>query len=319
MSGVGGGRGGRGGRGRKKGGKKGLRQDMEVTFGHGKEITWPSKIGRQKYGVHWLKDSRQENTQHDHVTQSDSPAENKFTLRQLEGDKRVSRRLSEMGWSQKGWSGKSMNGRYVGCPESPDGEPLKNFHSVVVEFKRVANQTAAGKKRTLSAVVVVGNGDGVVGFGVGRGEESFTAIRKAKNKAVNYLHYVPRYNDYTLYHNVQVKYKETRVQLERTCQGTGLRCQRVIASIFQLAGIQDARAKITGSTNPLNVAKATLKGLTSQQMHQSISDESNHFLIENRRECFYRPVVLALPKSEDTAELKEYLQKKQIVTKQTMS
>ena len=50
-----------------------------------------------------------------------SPVENKFSLRQLEGERGAMRRYSEMGWSLKGWSGRSMNGRFVGCPEAPNG------------------------------------------------------------------------------------------------------------------------------------------------------------------------------------------------------
>ena len=87
------------------------------------------------------------------------------------------------------------------------------FPLVCVQLKRVSNQTAAGKKRTLSALVIVGNGNGVAGFGLGKAEEAFPAIRKvclyfssrfiltisvqAKNKAVNYLYFIPRYNDHT--------------------------------------------------------------------------------------------------------------------------
>lgn len=315
MGAVGGGRGGRGGRGRKKGGKKALKRDAEVIFGDGYGSTqWaglssPWKTSRQKYGTNWMKDS------HLGIVRDEAPSsaiESKFTLRQLEGEGQLQRRVSEMGWSRKGWSGKSMNGKFVGCPEAPNGEPLKDFYSVVVEFKRVSNQTMAGKKRTISALVVVGNGNGVAGFGVGRGEESFAAIRKAKNKAVNYLYFVPRYNDHTLYHNVQVKYKQTQVQLERRVQGTGLKCQRVIASIFQLAGIKDARAKIIGSNNPLNIVRATFKGLTSQKLHQSISDETRQFLIESRRECNYRPLVMAVSKSESSTQVTQQLKKMQM-------
>ena len=316
MGAMSGGRGGRGGKGRKKGGKKGLKQDnMEVTFGHGKNvISWPRRSSvKSKYGAGWLKELNRQGP-----TESDGgrpiPEETKFYLRQVEGQKKVARPISQTGWSQRGWTGKSMNGRYVGCPEAPDGEPLTDFHSVIIELKRVSNQTAAGKKRVLSAAVVVGNGNGLVGFGVGKGEESVAAIRKAKNKAVNYLQFIPRYNDHTLYHNIYVKYKQTKIQMEKRCPGTGLSCHRIITSVFQLAGIKDAKAKIIGnSTNPLNVVRATFKGITSQQMYQTISNETNRFLVENRRECYYRPVVMALPKSEDTAEMRDYLQKKQMV------
>ena len=309
---VGGGR--RGGRARggiKK--KKVQKQDTsEVTFGHGKDlIQWPWKTSaKYLYGTSWLKDSNSgKPTRGDREDQQTT-----FTLDQIEGQQKRVLPLSHMYWSTKGWTGKSLKGRYIGCPEAPNGEPLTEFYSVMVDLKRVANQTPTGRKRTISATVLVGNGNGLVGFGVGRGEVSTAAIRKAKNKAVNYLQFIPRYNGHTLFHNINVKYKQTKIQMERRCPGTGLSCHRIITAIFQLAGIKDARAKIIGnSKNPLNVVRATFKGVTSQQMYQSVSDESERFLVENRRECYNRPIVMALPKSEDTEETRNYLQKKQML------
>lgn len=86
---------------------------------------------------------------------------------------------------------------------------------------------------------------------------------------------------YAVYHNIKVKYCRTSVNMERRIKGitiiishcceviagnvgTGLSCHRIISTICNLAGIKDARAKIIGSTNPLNIVRATMKGLTSQ-------------------------------------------------------
>ena len=314
MGAVSGGRGGRGGKGRKKGGKKGLKHDnVEITFGHGKDVIecpWKTSA-KYAYGASWLRDA---NSAPQPIKSDGEEDLSTFTLDQVEGQARARKPLSQLYWSTKGWTGKSMKGKYIGCPEAPNGEPLTDFYSVMIDLKRVSNQTSTGKKRTVSATVLVGNGNGLVGFAVGRSEMTMAAIRKAKNKAVNYLQFIPRYDDHTLFHNIYVKYKQTKIQMERRCPGTGLSCHRIITSIFQLAGIKDARAKIIGnSKNPLNVVRATFKGITSQQVYQTVSDKSNRFLIENRRECYNRPVVMALPKSEDIKKMRDYLQKKQLL------
>jgi len=128
--------------------------------------------------------------------------------------------------------------------------------------------------------------------------------------------------------------------------GSGLHCQRAISAICELAGLKNMRAKIIGSTNPLNIVRAVFKGLTSQvsivstmtqysnwvdqmavindllpsltginkvffelqETHQSLADKTGLFLVEYRRECSYRPVVIAVPKSQDSSSTIEKLQ-----------
>lgn len=293
---IGGGKkGGRGGRGRKKGGKKGLKQSLMVPLGQGKAgITWPGlshTLQRTRYGSNWLqKDELGAQVDAD-LAGRGKP--NELFLPRLEGDKSVERRLSEMNWSRKGWSGRLWAGRYVGCPESPDGKPLTSFRSIVMELKRVSNQTKGGKKRTVSALVVVGNGNGVAGFAVGRSEETKAAIRKAKNKAVNYLQMIPRLENHTMYHNVLVKYCRTTVKMERGIKGSGLRCHRSIASVCELAGLKDGRVKVIGSTNPLNLVRATFKALTNQETHQTLAEKSGKFLVEFNRDRDFRPIIVA--------------------------
>ncbi len=305
LSSVGGGRGGRGGRGRKKGGKKAIRLQPEVVLGSGgNNVRWgglshplsiSTSTGRLRYGPQWLETTDFGMTQvsDDAGTMEDSVLE----VRQLEGPSGKRLPLSMLNWSRSGWSGRSWGGRYVGCPELPDGTPLTDFSSTVIELKRVSNQTKAGKKRTVSCLVVVGNGNGVAGYAVGRGEEIRAAIRKAKNKAVNALQYIPRYSDHTVYHNVKVKYCRTNILMERKVAGYGLKCQRAIHAICKLVGIENLKAKIIGSNNPLNIVHATMKGLTSQQTHQSLADEEEKFLVEFHDECGSRPVVSSVPKS----------------------
>lgn len=322
---VGGGRGGRGGRGRKRGGKKGLRLEKNVTvLGEGAGgVRWPGlsypmlKDEELQSRKHWL---QPEKLGLKRVDEEKEDAEwkrelqNMINVRELEGDQKVELPLSRKGWSLRGWSGRQWNGRYVGCPEAPDGKPLPDFRSIVIELKRTSNQTRGGKKRTVSALVVVGNGNGAAGFAVGKAEEVIPAIRKAKNRAVNYLQFVPRCDNHTIYHNVKTKYCQTNIMMWRRVPGSGLKCQRAVSAICNLAGVKDMTAKIIGSTNPLNVVRATFKGLTSQETHQDLADRTGLFLVEYRRENDHRPVIVAVPKSKSgDREFMENLHRMQLL------
>ncbi|CAI8015263.1 28S ribosomal protein S5, mitochondrial [Geodia barretti] len=307
---VGGGRGGRGGRGRKRGGKKGMRDTQAIWIGQGKGgERWPGlsyPLEETKYSLDWLqrrglgmKKVQEEGEERGGEERRGEDGEEKqqfmLRLRVIEGKRREVRKMSEMGWDRKGWSGRLWGGRHIGCPELPDSTPLEDFRSVVIEVKRVANQTKGGKKRTVSALVVVGNGNGMAGFAVGRGDEIKAAIRKAKNRAVNYLQFIPRCEGHTIYHNAKVKYCKTNIELERRVKGHGLRCHRSVSAVCQLAGIKDMRAKVTGSNNPLNTVRATFKGLTSQESFLDLANRTGKFVVEYRRECLDRPVVVAVP------------------------
>ena len=302
MGSVTGGRGGRGGRGRKKGGVKGLRMTDSLKLGRGKEgIRWPglsyplSKVMQGK----WLDNGQLDMKQ---VQEGDKEWDDEnmgvVDTKDIETESRYFRRLSEKFWSFKGWTGRSWGGRYVGCPELPDGTPLTEFRSTVIEMKRVVNQTKGGKKRTVSCLVVVGNGNGAAGFAVGKGNDVRTAIRKAKNTAVKYLQVIPRCDGHTIYHDITTKYCKTRILMKKGVPGDGLHCQRAITAICDLVGIQDLRTKIIGSTNLLNIVRATFQGFSSQETHQDLANRTGKFLVEYRKECGFRPVVVAVPEGK---------------------
>lgn len=190
---------------------------------------------------------------------------------------------------------------------------MRQFDSVVIEVRRVANQTSAGKKRSIRAIVVVGNKNGVIGYAVGKSPEIHGAINKAKNKAALQLQYIDRCDGHTIYHNLKQTFCKTTVAMERRTPGHGLRCQRAIGAICELAGIKDIRAKITGPTTPINVVQATFKTLLSQQSHQSLANRSGLHVVEMRNEMFNRPVVVASPEKSTAAasnELPEQLNMK---------
>ena len=302
IKGVSGGRGGRGGRGRRKGGAKGLKPPEELKVGRGAGgVRWPGlsyPLPQVKSMQLWDKEKLIIQTVDEKSEEWDNEDIGVVDLRKFEDSKMFKRRISEKNWSRKGWSGQSWGGRFVGCPESPDGQPRLDFHSIVIEMKRVANQTRGGKKRTISCLVIVGNGNGAAGFAVGKGDDARTAIRKAKNKAVNYLQVIPLCDNHTIYHNIKTKYCKTQILMERKVKGHGLRCQRAITAISELVGIKDMRAKIIGSTNPLNIVRATFRGLSLQETHQDLADRTGKFLVEFRHETNMRPVVVAIPQDK---------------------
>lgn len=142
---------------------------------------------------------------------------------------------------------------------------FKGFDTRVIEYKIVANMTSlAGKKRTPSAFVVTGNKNGIVGYGLGKASSASAALRLAKSNASKKLLHVDLFDNRTLFHNFYQEFYYTKIFAEKVPEGYGLRCHRIIKTICELVGIKDIYAKIEGSTNPMNVAKAFIYGLIKQ-------------------------------------------------------
>ncbi|XP_068683612.1 small ribosomal subunit protein uS5m-like isoform X1 [Montipora foliosa] len=199
---------------------------------------------------------------------------------------------------QRGWSGKTWPGRELGPPLTADGVVLKNFHSVVIELRRVSNMTPGGRKKSLRAMVVVGNKNGVAGFGVGRGQTPLSAMRQARNKAANYLYFVERCDGHTIYHDLETRYKKTKINFYRKPPGYGLRSHRAIREIAVLLGITDMHCRVRGPTTPLSLIRAAFQGLLSQETHQELADRTGLNVVEFREECGMRPVIVASPSVE---------------------
>ncbi|XP_053291673.1 28S ribosomal protein S5, mitochondrial isoform X2 [Pleuronectes platessa] len=122
---------------------------------------------------------------------------------------------------ERGWTGNSWGGISLGPPDpGPNGETYEDFDSRVIEVKTVFNMTAKeGRKRSISCLVAVGNGNGAAGFALGKAADRNTALRKAKNRAIHYLYYIDRFNDHTIYHNIESKYKRTTLRMKKQNQG----------------------------------------------------------------------------------------------------
>lgn len=139
----------------------------------------------------------------------------------------------------------------------PSGLDLKDR---LVGVQRVAKVTKGGRTFGFTAIVVVGDENGVVGHGLGKSKEVASAIAKGIEDAKKNLVRIPLYNG-TLPHNQKGKYSGARVYLLPASEGTGVIAGGPVRAVVELAGIHNLLSKSQGSSNPHNVVKATFDAL----------------------------------------------------------
>lgn len=143
----------------------------------------------------------------------------------------------------------------------PEGEAESEWMEKVVQIRRVTKVVKGGKKLSFRAVVVVGNGKGNVGVGVGKAADVVSAIQKAVSdarKSLITVHVV----DTTIPHVIIGELGASRVLLKPASKGTGVIAGGSVRTVLELAGIKDILSKALGASSPLNNARATVDALS---------------------------------------------------------
>ena len=130
----------------------------------------------------------------------------------------------------------------------------------LVGIQRVTKVTKGGRTFSFSAIVVVGDGNGIVGHGLGKSQEVTTAISKAIDAAKKNLVKIPVHKG-TIPHEQASKFSGSEVLIKPASHGTGVKAGGAMRAVLEAAGVKDVLAKSKGSSNPHNLVKATLKAL----------------------------------------------------------
>lgn len=143
----------------------------------------------------------------------------------------------------------------------------------LVTIKRTAKVVKGGSRFSFSALVVVGNGQGEVGYGLGKAKEVPESIRKATEKARKSMVPVPIRDGRTIHHEIVGRYGAGSVVMRPAAEGTGIIAGGSMRPIFEALGIRDVLAKSTGTSNPHNLIKATFAALLSIRSPKEVADK----------------------------------------------
>ena len=152
------------------------------------------------------------------------------------------------------------------------GPSADGLQEKLVAVNRVAKVVKGGRQFGFTALTVVGDGSGKIGFGYGKAREVPIAIQKAMEKARKDIKQVPIV-DGTLHYQAIGVHGAAKVFMKPASVGTGIIAGGAMRAVFEVLGVRNVLAKCIGSRNPINVVRATMEGLTSMQSPESIASK----------------------------------------------
>lgn len=151
----------------------------------------------------------------------------------------------------------------------------------LISINRVAKVVKGGRQFGFTALTVVGDGQGRVGFGYGKAREVPAAIQKAMERARHNMAPVPL-NGHTVQYPLVGRHGAARVYMQPASEGTGIIAGGAMRAVFEVAGVHDVLAKIQGTHNHINVVRATVNGLRSMQSPEGVAAKRGKALEEIR-------------------------------------
>ncbi len=157
---------------------------------------------------------------------------------------------------------------------------VNDFYEKLISVNRVSKTVKGGRVFSFTALTVVGDRHGRVGYGYGKAKEVPLAIQKAMDKSRKNMFFILLNKKNTIRYEVTGKYTSTSVFIKPASKGTGIIAGKSMRAIFEAVGIKNVLAKLYGSSNPLNVVKATLNALRNIQSPIYIARKRGKFLKE---------------------------------------
>ena len=154
--------------------------------------------------------------------------------------------------------------------QNDHNQPADGLIEKLVAVNRVAKVIKGGRQFGFTALTVVGDGEGRVGFGYGKAREVPVAIQKAMEKARKNMNTVPL-KEGTLQYALNGRHGAARVYMQPASEGTGIIAGGPMRAVFEAVGVRNVLAKINGSNNPINVVRATIQGLNAMQSPESVA------------------------------------------------
>jgi small subunit ribosomal protein S5 len=149
-------------------------------------------------------------------------------------------------------------------------QQASDLQEKLIAVNRVAKTVKGGRIFSFTALTVVGDGNGRVGFGYGKAREVPAAIQKAMEKARRNMVTVAL-NEGTLHHAVKGRHTGSKVYMQPAAEGTGIIAGGAMRAVLEVVGVHNVLAKAYGSTNPINVVRATIDGLSGMKSPEMIA------------------------------------------------